>query len=310
MNKISLLALILWPIIAVSQNLTIAPAHLVCDYDIPEKLDTQVKTKLQRSLTSYGISSEPGVARFTMVPSVAIIDERTTTTIPVFCDVDFDFVVTLQDAYSGTVFASFTKETSSRGTNKANAIAKGISSIRLDGPDFIRFCDEAKRKVYDYYEEQMSAIISKAKQAASNRDYQEAIFLLAEIPEECTSYDSRVLPLMTQYFKQETDLYGERILAEARAVWAAEPNEHGAARVAEILSNIPPSCSSSTAARQFVNQITNKIEELEQWERNYQERELAYKHDERKATIAAAQAIAVAYASNQPRYITKVYLWR
>ena len=137
----------------------------------------------------------------------------------------------------------------------------------------------------------------------------EAVFILAEVPEECPSFNTQILPLIQQYYEREKDLFGEKVLAEARAAWAAEPNERGAAKVAEIMANMPPSCSSSAAARQFVNQISNKIEAIEKWERNYQEREQAFRHDERKATISAARAVAVAYASNQPKYITKVYLW-
>ena len=29
---------------SVAQQLTVAPAHLVCDYQVPDKLDTQVKS--------------------------------------------------------------------------------------------------------------------------------------------------------------------------------------------------------------------------------------------------------------------------
>ena len=179
--------------------------------------------------------------------------------------------------------------------------------IQLNYLDF-EFQD-AKSKVFEYYERQIGAIAAKAKQAAVQRDFEEAVFILAEVPEECPSFNTQILPLIQQYYEREKDLFGEKVLAEARAAWAAEPNERGAAKVAEIMANMPPSCSSSAAARQFVNQISNKIEAIEKWERNYQEREQAFRHDERKATISAARAVAVAYASNQPKYITKVYLW-
>ena len=311
LNKTVLLCLMMWwTMFASGQSLNVAPAHLMCDYDVPEKLDTQVRTKLQRALSKYDISSETGVSRFAMVPSVAIIDERTTATVPVFCDMDFDFVISLQDAYSGKVFASFTKQITSRGTNKANSIAKGISTLRLETPEFTRFCKEAKDKVFDYYESQIESIIAKAKQAAGQRNFEEAIFILAEVPEDSPSFNSKILPVMTQYYMQERDLFGEKVLAEARAAWAAAPNEQGAAQVAEILANMPPSCASTASARQFVSQITNKVEAIENWERRYLDREQAMRHDERKATIEAARAVAVAYANSQPRYVTKVYLWR
>lgn len=304
-----ILGLLLWPIGGGAQILNVAPAHLVCDYEVPEKLDTQVRTKLQRALTKYGISSEPGISRFAMVPSIAIINEQTTSTVPVFCDMEFDFVISLEDAYSGNVFATFSKTIKSRGTNKTNAIAKGVSSLRLDTPEFAQFCEDARNKILDYYESQIGAISAKAKQAAAQQDFEEAVFILAEVPEECPSFNSQILPLIAQYYEREKDLFGEKVLAEARAAWAAEPNERGAAKVAEIMANMPPSCSSSAAARQFVSQITSKVEAIEKWERNYLDREQAFRHDERKATIAAARDVAVAYANNQPKYITKVYLW-
>ena len=184
---------------------------------------------------------------------------------------------------TGTGFT--TRSAESTGANKANAIALGVSKIRLNDAQFANFIDDSKRKVISYYESQMSAIIAKAQNAAKARNFDEAIYILSEIPEECPSYPSKVAPLIQQYYKQEMDLYGEKLLAEARAAWAASPNAEGAARVAEILADMPPSCSSSAAAKTFVGQIGNKVASLEAWERKYLEREQAYRHDERKASI-------------------------
>ena len=206
-------------------------------------------------------------------------------------------------------FTSFTRGVKGRGTNKSNAIAKGISAIKLDDHHFSAFCEDSKQKVFSYYETNMGSIIAKAQNAAKMRSFDEALYILAEIPEECPSYNKRVAPLISQYYKQQMDLYGEQVLAQARSAWAANPNAAGAAEVATILANLPPSCSSSAAARQFVGQITSKVESLEKWERNYMDKQLAYEHDERKAIISASKAVAIAYANNQPKQITKVYLW-
>lgn len=292
-----------------AQQLTVAPAHLVCDYSVPEKLDTQVKLKIQRALAEYGISSDLSMARFAMVPSVAINNEQTRATIPPKCDLDFDLVLSLQDIFSGKVFSTFTCNATSTGDNKANAIALGISKIKLNDARFSNFIDESKGKVISYYESQMSAIIAKAQNAAKARNFNEALYVLSEIPEECPSYASKVAPLIQNYYKQEMDLFGEKVLADARAAWAASPNEKGAARVAEILADMPPSCSSSAAAKTLVSQIGNKVASIEAWERNYLEKEQAYRHDERKAEISAARAIGVAFAKNQPTPIYRVNVW-
>ena len=126
-----------------AQQITVAPAHMISDYEIPEKLDNQMKSKLQRSLTAYGIASEIGMSSFAMVPEVVINDEHTTTTVPVYCNIDFDLVITLKDIYTGKIFASFTQQGKGKGTDKSNAIARGVSTIRLNTPEFQSFCDSA-----------------------------------------------------------------------------------------------------------------------------------------------------------------------
>lgn len=313
-NKFSLILKLIFGLTCVAcqtsaQELTVAPAHLISDYQVPQKLDSQVKSKLQRALSQYGISAQEGMSRFAMVPEVAINDEQTLATVPAKCNIDFDFVITMQDVYSGKVFSSFTTSAIGTGNNKVNALSIGISKVKLTSKDFSDFCNESKKKVVAYYESQISTLIAKARNAASARNFGEALYIMGEIPEECPSYPTKVAPLIQDYYKQERDLFGEKILADARAAWAASPNAEGAARVAEILSELPPSCSSSDAARSFVNQIGSKTEALQNWQLKYMEREQAYKHDEKKAVIEAAKAIGEAFAKNQPVPVYKVNVW-
>lgn len=294
-----------------AQELTVAPAHVICDYKLTDKIDSQVKSKIGRALSKYGISSEPGASRFVIVPEITITNEETRPTVPPICEMEFDFTLSLTDISTGRTFSTYTYSVAASGGNKGNAIAKGVSAIKMTDPDFIRFVEEAKTKVIDYYEEQIPAILVKAKNAASARNFQEAIYHLYEIPIECPSYNTKVAAFIQECYKKEMDLQGEKILNDAKAAWAADPTESGAAKVAEILANMPPSCSSSAAAKSFVSSIASKIEAVHQWERDYAEREQKFAHNEQMASIQAAKEIGVAYAKNQPKvvYNTNVILW-
>jgi hypothetical protein len=294
-----------------AQEMTVSPAHVICDYQLSDKVDNQVKSKLQRALSKFGISSDPGLSRFAMVPEIIINNEQTRATIPAKCDIDFDFVVSLEDIQSGKIFASYSYNVQATGGNKANAITKGVSTLKLNDADFARFIAESKDKVITYYEAQIPSIVQRAKSAVSARNFQEAIYILCEVPTECPSYTSKVAPLIQEFYVKEMNLMGEKILAEARAAWAASPNEEGAAQVASILASMPPSCSSSSAAKSFVSSITTKVESIHQWERDYQVREQKYAHNEKLASIESARAIGVAYAQNQPKvvYNTRVHVW-
>lgn len=303
-----------------AQQITVAPAHMISDYQIPEKLDNQVRSKLQRALTAYGIASEVGMSSFAMVPEVVINDEHTSTTVPVYCDVDFDLVIMLQDVYTGKIFASFSKNGKGKGTNKSNAIAKGVSAIPLNTPEFKGFCESAKLKVIAYYEQQMPALIASSKAAANGRNFEQAIGILSEIPEECRGYDTKVAPLIGSYYKTEINLEGESILAEAKAAWAKNPDESGAEKVASILTKMPPSCSSSAGASALLQEVKKRVTALEAREFAFEKQQAdrayalakqgqANAHSEKMATIRAAREVGVAWAKNQPKRITKVYLW-
>lgn len=318
--KLSLIALAFLCLPGNAQQITVAPAHVICDYEIPEKLDNQVKSKIQRALTAYGISSEIGMSSFSMVPEVTINDEHTSTTVPVYCDVDFDLTISLKDVYTNKVFATFTKNGIGRGANKSNAIAKGVTAIPLNTSEFRGFCESAKEKVKSYYNSQMPAIIAKAEAAAKSRDFAQALGLLSEIPEECDNYDVKIAPLMGKYYQQEIDLEGEKILSDAKAAWAQSPNETGAQKVASILERFPPHCSSSAGAASLLEQIRKRVQALEERKFAFEKQQVdrvyslakqqqANSHAERMSSISAARAIGVAWAKNQPKRITKVYLW-
>ncbi len=292
-----------------AQQITVAPAHLVSDYEVPVKLDNQMKSKLQRCLTAYGITSEIGMSSFAMVPEVVINDEQTSTTVPVYCNVDFDLVISLKDVYTGKIFSTFVQKAKGKGTNKSNAIAKGISAISLNTPDFQSFCESAKQKVVAYYEQQMPSMIASAKAAANTRNYEQAIGILSEIPEECSGYSSKVVPLIGSFYKTKINEDGSSILAEAKAAWAKNPNEAGAEEVATILSQMPANCTSSAGATALMQEIKKRITALDARQFAFEKQAQANEHSEQMAQISAARAVAVAWAKSQPKQVTKVYLW-
>lgn len=292
-----------------AQQLTVAPAHLVCDYEVSEKLDNQVKSKLQRALTEYGISSEIGMSNFAIVPQVIINDESTTSTTPAYCNIDFDLVLSLKDIYTGKVFSSYTISGKGIGTNKSASIAKGVSSLKLNTPDFSAFCEVSKSKIVNYYASNMQSIIARANSVAASRDYDQAIYMLSEIPQEVDGYSTKVAPLIQKYYITGIDLEGEYVLNEAKAAWAQSPDEEGAEKVAEILANMPPNCASSKGAETLLSQVRARITALNDRQFAFEQKQAADEQAERMATIKAARDVAVAWANNQPKQITKVYLW-
>lgn len=296
----------------VGQTFTVAPAHLVSDYNLSEKLDNQVQQKLQKALTKNGVGSMPHVSRFAVVPTVIINSEVVTATIPQFFDLEFELVFSMCDVQTGKVFGTASVEAQCRGANRENALTKGISAMKYDrDPAFVQFIADSKQAIFDYYEQNLDAILNKAKQAASNKKYDQANFIIAEIPAEIPSYDSKVMPLLEEYAQRVIDDVALPILNNAKAAWAASPNAEGAEKVAKILMDMPPGSSYTKEIQDLIAKVEKDVKSIDQREWDLHVQQLNNEHKERQAMIKAARDVAVAYAENQPDvvYNTSVYLW-
>lgn len=293
-----------------AQTFVVAPAHLVSDYNLSEKLDTQVQQKLQKALTKNGVGSVPYVSRFAIVPTVIITNEVVTATTPQYFDVEFELVFNMCDVQTGKIFGSTSIEAKTRGVNRENALTKGISSMRYDkDPAFVDFLAKSKQAIFDYYEQNLPTILSKAETAAINKDFAQANFIVSEIPSEIPSYDTRVLPILTIYAQKAIDMIAEPLLNQAKAVWAANPNSQGADQVAAILMQMPAGSSYAEEIKAFIANIETEVKNIDKREWNLKVQQLNNEHTERMEQIGAARDIAVKWAENQPKQVTKVYLW-
>lgn len=294
----------------IGQSFTVAPAHLVSDYELPKIIDNQVQQKLQKALTRNGVGSIPYVSRFAVVPTVIINDEVMTATIPQFCDVELELVFSLCDVQTGRVFGTTSVEAKCRGANRINALSKGISAMKYDrDPAFVEFIVNSKQAITDYYEENLSAILNKSKQAASNHNYAQANFIIAEIPAEIPSYETKVMPLLAEYAQKAIDDIAWPLLNQAKAAWAASPNAEGAEKVAEIFKDMPPGSSYANEIQLLIEKIEKDVKSIDQREWDLLVQQLNNEHVEKMAWIEASRDAAVAWAENQPRETTKIYLW-
>ncbi len=293
-----------------AQTFTVAPAHLVSDYNLSEKLDSQVQQKLQKALTKNGIGSLPHISRFAVVPTVIITNEVVTATVPQFFDVEFELVFNMCDIQTGKVFGSTSIETKTRGSSRENALTKGISSMKYDkDPAFVNFIAQSKKAIFDYYEQNLSAILSKAEQAAMNNDYAQANFIISEIPLEIPSYETMVQPVLFVYAQKAIDMVVEPLLNQAKAAWAANPNSEGAEKVAQILMKVPAGSSFSEEINNLIIKIETDVKSIDQREWNLKVQQLNNEHIERMDQIKAARDVAISWAENQPKVVNKIYLW-
>ena len=295
---------------ASAQQFAVLPAHLNSDYNVPEKAETQLRDKMLAALSSAGLATTAENATVALVPSISILNEQTGAGVQNTVSMTLNYTFSLVGIASGVVFDSYIVEgVQTRGQNKINAVARSFAGVNLNTPAFQAFLSNGQSKIVAYYQRQLQKTLAKAQTNINAKQYDDALAILMEIPEETPGYTTKVLPMVERTYKMYANNLAASLLQQAQAAWAAAPDEEGAERVAEILSEMPVGTTSSAAARQLVKEIEARVKALDQRRWAAMKAALAREHQERLSVIKAARDVAVAQAKRPIRVVQHVHLW-
>nr|WP_314697509.1 hypothetical protein [uncultured Prevotella sp.] len=295
---------------ASAQQFAVLPAHLNSDYNVPEKAETQLRDKMLAALSSAGLATTAENATVALVPSISILNEQTGAGVQNTVSMTLNYTFSLVGIASGVVFDSYIVEgVQTRGQNKINAVARSFAGVNLNTPAFQAFLSNGQSKIVAYYQRQLQKTLAKAQTNINAKQYDDALAILMEIPEETPGYTTKVLPMVERTYKMYANNLAASLLQQAQAAWAAAPDEEGAERVAEILSEMPVGTTSSAAARQLVKEIEARVKALDQRRWAAMNAALAREHQERMSVIKAARDVAVAQAKRPIRVVQHVHLW-
>ena len=295
---------------ASAQQFAVRPAHLNSDYNVPEKAETQLRDKMFAALSSAGLATTAENASVALVPSISILNEQTGAGIQNNVSMNLNYTFSLVGIASGVVFDSYVVEgVQTRGQNKINAVARSFAGVNLNSPAFQAFLSNGQSKIVAYYQRQLQKTLAKAQTKINTKQYDDALAILMEIPEETPGYTTKVLPMVERTYKMYANNLAASLLQQAQAAWAAAPDEEGAERVAEILSEMPVGTTSSVAARQLVKEIEGRVKALDQRRWAAMNAALAREHQERMSVIKAAREVAAAQVKRPITVVQHVHLW-
>lgn len=304
-NKILVsLAMFISGVFIKAQEFDIAPAEILSDYQLPTTAQSQIMMKVQKAVSKNGVSGEN--ATFALVPEVSILSERTSSGIPPIAEVEYDISFSLQNIFDGKSFASYPFTIKSKGSNKVNAITLGLKNVNLNTSDFQNFLTDAKQKVIQHYEKELPKIIQKANTAMNTKQYEEALFILSQVPEDIPSY-SKISTLIEKNYKSYEETAGQVLLQKAKALWASSKDEYTAGEVADLLSQIPVGTQVHKDATALINSIDKTMNTREEFAKRMEEKQIDNQHKENMSRIDKAKAVGVAYGKNSG---TKVYIYK
>jgi hypothetical protein len=164
---------------------------------------------------------------------------------------NFDLSLYVVDAFDKKIFNSFTINLKGVGSNEKNAYVDAIKKIDVNSPTAIKFIDDSKNKILEYYLAYCNIIQNKALSLAGQSNYDEAIFMLTSIPDLNNDCSKSVSANILKIYKQKINAECNTKLSAAKS--ALSIGDYGQA--ADLLAPIVSEMSCYSEAQKLFKEI-------------------------------------------------------
>ena len=281
---------------------------------LPAEAKNQLEIKLKQIASNYGMAGSPANPRFILTANISVTTKDIIPGPPQQIAQNIEITLFIGDAIENKIFSNIVISSSGVGTNLNKAFIDAIRQINTQNKKIEMFLKEAKTKIINYYVTQCDFINEKATALKQQEKFSEAIYLLAQIPEVSKDCYFRALTEMAKIYDVKINSEANTLIKNAKATWAANPNEQGGQDATAYIMQINPNSNSYANAAKLLNTINTKLiadeRERKRRQAEYEKRQQIIdaenaknKIELEKQRINAYRAIAVEYAKNQPTVI-------
>lgn len=234
------------------QKIAITPA--VCDdLPIPENAKKALNQKLIQMATQNGFGSTSGA--FVLTANVNKMNEVVSGSIPPQFIVDYEVSCFIVNLTENIIAGETSFKVRGMDASENGAVVKAINRINVKTPVVREFMAKSREKIIEYYSTRVPTLVAKAQSLADRDQYEEAIAVLAAVPESLDDYPM-VAEKMTALYGQMLDKYATMALQDAKSKVALR--DYPAAL--DALMAVDPSSSKYGEATKMVESIKQTID--------------------------------------------------
>lgn len=249
-----------------------------------------LRSKILPAMTAAGVETAE-ISSIAIKPEISFVDRqvveggmRNIHT----SNIQFNFVCT--NLVTGTTFASCMVAMRGEGFSDDDAVKNALSKMSLQDRRLADFIKTAKIKIIDYYQRNLSSIVSRAQAFANIQQYGEGLALLFSCPTAINGYASINKEIASIYRQYQTKECSNTI-QKARAEYANGNYE----AAAEYLQQIDMTSSCATEAQNLCAKIKQSRDMEAKRAIEAVERQAQRETELEKQRIKAARDVAVAY---------------
>ena len=247
--------------------------------------------------------------RFVIVPSVNILSETETGTIPQKISMKVNITFYVGDGVAGSLFNFSNTEVTGVGDSHADALYSAIRKINVKDADLQALITAAKKRIVEYYNTTAPTLIKEAESFMASYEYEEALARLSVIPSLCSSYD-KAQSLISTCGNKIIERDNNVLLTKAKAAWSSNPNEIGASEASSYLSQI---IISSTYYKKEMDKLTNqmcqRLTQLENKRIELAKVQILSKERLEAERINASARVTSAFISSLPNLVFNIFRW-
>jgi hypothetical protein len=278
--------------------------------NIPDIAKSLLQDKMAQLLTTYSLSGSSESGRFIVVPVVSVLGKEITSSAPAMYVLSIQTSLYIGDGYQGIKFSTTSLSSKGVGNSETKAYIDAIKKMNFKDPSLQGFIEQGKKKIIEYYNSICDLNIKKANTLATQNNFDEAIYLLTDVPEVCKECYDKSMDAVQPIFKKAIDFRCAQSLAKAKSVWSAGQDMAAANSVSELLSGIDPKSSCVGEVNKLIATVSKRVQQLDNREWSFKLKQQQDEVDIKKATIRAARDIGVAYGNNQPKTVYNVAVIR
>lgn len=260
-----------------------------------------LENRLGSIISQNGMLSAEG-SRFILTMNWNVLEKEVVGSGPTVIMYKLEVGLCIGDGMTGTKYASTTLSLKGAGNDEAKAVLKAMNGINAHKDEIAQLVKKGMDRIVKYYESNKNQILTSAKSMMNQKNYEEAMWILSQIPQE-VSYYNEAQGMIVQAYRAQVNTNAAQQLQRARALWAASPSRENADAVMALVGDIDPSSSSYSGVQALMKEVKGRVKSLDDSDRAEIMRQNAHERNMDRARINAARNIAVAYAKSRPRVV-------
>ncbi len=262
-----------------------------------------LENKLKQIVLKNNLVGEYGKDRFILTANVDVISKFITGTAPPMFSYELEVSFYVGDGLENILLNSISLVSKGVGKSEEEAISNAIKNIKTSNSKIIEFLNSSQARIIDYYDKICAKTIKEAQLLAGRKEFDEALYLLFEIPSYSENCYFMAMEEVATIHKSKLDHECRKKITNAEVLIAQQRWEEAS----EELKLVEPDLVCYKDAMNLISRIQKHASDNSK-------RAIAYKENQEfeleKRRIDQAKAVGEAFGKNQPKTVINNYNYK